>query len=150
MKHASFRAAVTTALSLAVLGAVILLLLPKYWVFLLTAVFIVCIALQSLGLVTGRTGMISLCQMSFAGVGAWVTGYLNLIEAPGGLAVWMLVGGLAATALVRVTFDGKGNADEAERFDMGARIRDVAVGPDGAVYVIEDNAPGRLLRLTPR
>lgn len=96
MKHASFRAAATTALSLAVLGALIFFLLPKYWVFLITAVFIVGIALQSLGLVTGRTGMISLCQMSFAGVGAWVTGYLNLIGAPGGLAVWMLIGGLAA------------------------------------------------------
>ncbi|MFJ6322929.1 MULTISPECIES: ATP-binding cassette domain-containing protein [unclassified Rhizobium] len=96
MKHASFRAAVVTALSLAAVGALILLLLPKYWVFLLTAVFITGIALQSLGLVAGRTGMISLCQMSFAGVGAWVTGYLNVIEAPGGLVVWMIVGGLAA------------------------------------------------------
>ncbi len=96
MKHASFRAAVTTALSLAAVGVLILLLLPKYWVFLLTAVFITGIALQSLGLVAGRTGMISLCQMSFAGVGAWVTGYLNVIEAPGGLVVWMIVGGLAA------------------------------------------------------
>ncbi|ENN88761.1 Branched chain amino acid ABC transporter, permease/ATP-binding protein [Rhizobium freirei PRF 81] len=96
MKHASFRAAAVTALSLAAVGAIILLLLPKYWVFLLTAVFITGIALQSLGLVAGRTGMISLCQMSFAGVGAWVTGYLNVIEAPGGLVVWMIVGGLAA------------------------------------------------------
>ncbi|APY15247.1 ATP-binding cassette domain-containing protein [Brucella sp. 10RB9214] len=95
MKHASFRAALI-ALVLAALGAVILLGFPKYWVFLITAVFIVGIALQSLGLVAGRTGMISLCQMSFAGVGAWVTGYLNLIEAPGGLAVWVLFGGLAA------------------------------------------------------
>ena len=96
MKHASFRAAVVTALSLAAIGVLVLVLLPKYWVFLLTAVFITGIALQSLGLVAGRTGMISLCQMSFAGVGAWVTGYLNLIEAPGGLFVWMLIGGLAA------------------------------------------------------
>ncbi|WP_112799588.1 ABC transporter permease subunit [Rhizobium sp. SYY.PMSO] len=96
MKHASFRAAIMTVLSLAAVGALILLLLPKYWVFLLTAVFITGIALQSLGLVAGRTGMISLCQMSFAGVGAWVTGYLNVIEAPGGLVVWMIVGGLAA------------------------------------------------------
>ncbi|MGV1756724.1 ABC transporter permease subunit [Rhizobium sp. A22-96] len=96
MKHASFRAAAVTALSLAAIGVLILLLLPKYWVFLLTAVFITGIALQSLGLVAGRTGMISLCQMSFAGVGAWVTGYLNVIEAPGGLVVWMIVGGLAA------------------------------------------------------
>ncbi len=95
MKHASFRAAII-ALSLAVLGALALILLPKYWLFLITAVFIVGIALQSLGLVTGRTGMISLCQMSFAGVGAWATGYLNLIEAPGGLIVWVLIGGLCA------------------------------------------------------
>ncbi|MDB5553048.1 MAG: branched chain amino acid transporter, permease/ATP-binding protein [Rhizobium sp.] len=96
MKHASFRAAAVTTLSLAAIGVLVLLLLPKYWIFLITAVFIVGTALQSLGLVTGRTGMISLCQMSFAGVGAWVTGYLNLINAPGGLAVWMIVGGLAA------------------------------------------------------
>ena len=96
MKHASFRAAIVTALSLVAVGALVLLLLPKYWVFLLTAVFITGIALQSLGLVAGRTGMISLCQMSFAGVGGWVTGYLNVIEAPGGLVVWMIIGGLAA------------------------------------------------------
>ena len=96
MRPASIRAAVKTALSLAVLGILVLLLLPKYWVFLLTAVFIVGVSLQSLGLVTGRTGLISLCQMSFAGVGAWVTGYLNVISAPGGLIVWMIIGGLAA------------------------------------------------------
>ncbi|EEZ10467.1 predicted protein [Brucella melitensis bv. 3 str. Ether] len=44
MKHASFRAALI-ALVLAALGAVILLGFPKYWVFLITAVFIVGIAL---------------------------------------------------------------------------------------------------------
>jgi glucose/arabinose dehydrogenase len=33
---------------------------------------------------------------------------------------------------------------------MGARIRDVAVAPDGAVWIIEDSDPGRLLRLTPK
>lgn len=96
MMHASLRAAVVTAASLAVFAALVLFLLPKYWVFLVTAVFIVGVTLQSLGLVTGRTGMISLCQMSFAAVGAWVTGYLNVVGAPGGLIVWMIVGGLAA------------------------------------------------------
>lgn len=96
MKHVSLNAAVKTALTLAAIAALSLVLLPKYWIFLVTAVFITGIALQSLGLVTGRTGMISLCQMSFAGVGAWVTGYLNVAEVPGGLVVWVLVGGLAA------------------------------------------------------
>ncbi|PSJ56471.1 ABC transporter permease subunit [Pseudaminobacter soli (ex Li et al. 2025)] len=96
MKHASIKAALRTAVWLAVLAAAAALFLPKYWLFLITAVFIVGVALQSLGIVTGRTGMISLCQMSFAGVGAWVTGYLNLYEVPGGLVVWVLLGGLAA------------------------------------------------------
>lgn len=96
MKHASLKAAIRTALTLGVLALVLYAFLPKYWIFLVTAVFITGIALQSLGLVTGRTGMISLCQMSFAGVGAWVTGYLNVSEAPGGLIVWILLGGLAA------------------------------------------------------
>jgi branched-chain amino acid transport system permease protein len=40
--------------------------------------------------------MISLCQMSFAGVGAWTVGYLNVMNFPGGLLVWLLIGGLAA------------------------------------------------------
>ncbi|MCF1741921.1 branched-chain amino acid ABC transporter ATP-binding protein/permease [Paradevosia shaoguanensis] len=96
MKHASLRAALNTALSVAVIGVLVYALLPNYWVFLVTAVFIVGIALQSLGLVAGRTGMISLCQMSFAGVGAWVTGYLNVSGFPGGLPVWIVIGGLAA------------------------------------------------------
>jgi glucose/arabinose dehydrogenase len=33
---------------------------------------------------------------------------------------------------------------------MGGRIRDVAQGPDGALYVIEDGKDGRLIRLAPR
>ncbi len=60
-----------------------------------------------------------------------------------------LIGGLSVRALVRVAFDVNGQSDEAERWHMGARIRDVAVAPDGAVWVIEDASPGRLLRLTP-
>lgn len=96
MQHASTRAALSTAISIAVVAALIYFLLPKYWVYIITPVFIVGITLQSLGLVTGRTGMISLAQMSFAGVGAWVTGWLNVAQFPGGLLVWMVIGGLAA------------------------------------------------------
>lgn len=96
MMHASLSGALKTAASLVILGAFCLALLPPYWLFLITAVFIFCIALQSLGLVEGRTGMISLAQMSFAGVGAWTVGWLNLIDFPGGFALWVLIGGLAA------------------------------------------------------
>ena len=38
-------------------------------------------------------------------------------------------------------------------WDFGARLRDVAEGPDGALYVLEDGergSGGRLLRLTPK
>ncbi|MBD8697582.1 PQQ-dependent sugar dehydrogenase [Stenotrophomonas sp. CFBP 13718] len=59
------------------------------------------------------------------------------------------IGGLSSQALVRVTFDGE-NAREAERFDMGARIREVEQGPDGAVWILEDGKDGKLLKLTPK
>jgi glucose/arabinose dehydrogenase len=59
------------------------------------------------------------------------------------------VSGLASKALIRITFDGKGGARTAERWDMGRRIRDVEVAPDGALWMIEDAKPGGLFRLTP-
>ena len=59
------------------------------------------------------------------------------------------IGGLSSQALVRVSFDGD-SAREAERFDMGARIREVEQGPDGAVWVLEDGKNGKLLKLTPK
>jgi branched-chain amino acid transport system permease protein len=96
MKRVNLAPILGTVASLALIGVLANVLLSSYWVFLLTAVFIVGVALQSLGIVTGRTGMISLCQMCFAGVGAWTTGYLNVAEAPGGLLLWILIGGLAA------------------------------------------------------
>ena len=58
-------------------------------------------------------------------------------------------GGLSSQALVRIEFDGD-SAREAERYPMGARIRGVRQGPDGALWVIEDGEDGRLLRLTPK
>ena len=62
-----------------------------------------------------------------------------------------LIGGLSSKALVRVAFDGTA-AREAERFDMGRRIREVEQGPDGAVWLLEDgmrDGKGWLLRLDP-
>ena len=57
-----------------------------------------------------------------------------------------LICALSAKALIRVKLDGD-RATPAEQWDMGARLRDVAQAPDGAVWVLEDG--GRLLRLTP-
>jgi aldose sugar dehydrogenase len=61
-----------------------------------------------------------------------------------------LIGGLASKTLNRITFDGKGGAKPAERWDVGHRIRDVAVASDGAVWAIEDANPGALFRITPK
>ena len=59
------------------------------------------------------------------------------------------VSGLATMALVRITFDGKGGAKADDRWAMGFRVRDVEVAPDGALWMIEDAKPGRLVRATP-
>lgn len=59
------------------------------------------------------------------------------------------IGGLSSKALVRVAFEGE-QVREAERFDMGHRIREVEEGPDGALWLLEDGKRARLLRLTPR
>ncbi|MDR6787695.1 glucose/arabinose dehydrogenase [Sphingomonas sp. BE138] len=83
--------------------------------------------------------------------------YWNPVIAPAGLAFYngnmfpewrgsAFVGGLASTALIRIAFDGA-VAREAERWDMGARVRAVMAGPDGALWILEDGADGRLLRL---
>jgi len=58
------------------------------------------------------------------------------------------IGGLASQALVRIQFDGV-TAREAERYAMGHRIREVEQGPDGALWLLEDGAGGRLLKLMP-
>ncbi|MBJ6984940.1 PQQ-dependent sugar dehydrogenase [Luteimonas sp. MC1750] len=59
-----------------------------------------------------------------------------------------LIGGLSSQALVRVEFDGT-TAREAERFDMGQRIREVEQGPEGGLWLLEDGEGGRLLKLLP-
>ncbi|MEO0398294.1 MAG: PQQ-dependent sugar dehydrogenase [Pseudomonadota bacterium] len=78
--------------------------------------------------------------------------------APSGLAVYrgnvfpddwdgdLLVGGLADETLHRVDLDGDKEVGE-ERYDLGQRVRDVRVGPDGAIYVATDD--GVVARLTP-
>ncbi|MBD7988138.1 PQQ-dependent sugar dehydrogenase [Luteimonas sp. Sa2BVA3] len=59
------------------------------------------------------------------------------------------IGGLSSQSLVRVEIDGR-QAREAERFDMGQRIREVEQGPEGGLWLLEDGKAGRLLKLTPK
>jgi glucose/arabinose dehydrogenase len=58
------------------------------------------------------------------------------------------IGGLRSKSLIRIRIDGD-QAKEVERFAMEKRIREVEQGPDGAIWVLEDEKGGRLLRLTP-
>jgi aldose sugar dehydrogenase len=64
------------------------------------------------------------------------------------------IGGLSSQSIVRIEFDGE-NAREAERIAMGMRIRAIEQGPDGAIWILEDEregrgGQGRLFRLTAR
>lgn len=82
--------------------------------------------------------------------------------APGALAFYkgdllphwkssVLVGALAGQALFRLELgkDDKVVNEEPLLMDLGARIRDVQVFSDGAVYVLTEGANGKLLKVTP-
>ena len=86
--------------------------------------------------------------------------YWDPVIAPSGMAFYegdvfptwrgsILIGALAGKALVRLTLDGQKVTGEARYLQGRWRIRDVAVGQDGAVYVLTDAADGALVRLTP-
>lgn len=58
----------------------------------------------------------------------------------------LLLGGLSSTDLIRLTLDGDRVIAE-ERINFGGRIRDVAQGRDGALYVLTDQPKGEIFRL---
>jgi glucose/arabinose dehydrogenase len=62
----------------------------------------------------------------------------------------LLSGGLSGQVLVRLDMDGDEIVGE-ERLFAGqlGRIRDVRVGPDGAIYLLTDADNGRLIRVAP-
>lgn len=88
--------------------------LTGYLVYLGITVITSTIAILGLGIVTGSAGMIALCQLTFAAVGAWVVTGMNLIDynraqavletdpgadpAPffGGYLIWLILGAVAA------------------------------------------------------
>lgn len=86
----------------------------------------------------------------------------NPVISPGGLLYYsgdlfpqwknsLFIGGLSSQSLVRVKLNGE-QAEKADQWDMGARIREVEQGPDGALWLLEDGgqgSQGRMLKLTP-
>ena len=60
------------------LGTLLVALLPPFWAFLASSAYISALLISSVGVVYGRAGMVSLCQVTFAGIGGWVVGALSL------------------------------------------------------------------------
>jgi len=61
----------------------------------------------------------------------------------------LLIGALSGEALIRLKIEGD-HVVKADHWPMKARIREVEIGPDGAVWLLEDGPGGRLLKLTPK
>jgi glucose/arabinose dehydrogenase len=85
--------------------------------------------------------------------------YWDPVIAPGGMALYdgamfpgwqgnLLVAALKEKHIARLVIeDGRVVGEERLLTDLGDRIRDVAVGPDGAVWVVTDETNGKLVRL---
>lgn len=82
----------------------------------------------------------------------------NPVIAPGDMLIYTgamfkawqghaLVAGLSSQAIVDVAFEGD-RAREVTRHEFDRRLRSIAQGPDGAVWVAEDGDDGRVLKLT--
>lgn len=61
----------------------------------------------------------------------------------------VLMPGLGSQALVAVTIEGE-SARETARWGFEKRLRSIAQGPDGAIWIAEDGKGARLFKLTPR
>jgi len=80
--------------------------------------------------------------------------------APSGLAVYegemfpewsgdLLIGALVNQEVRRLEVSmGKTGSEETLFPEIGARVRDVRVGPDGAIYILTNGAPGELIRVS--
>lgn len=83
------------------------------------------------------------------------------VIAPSGLTIYTgdlfpqwkgnaFIGGLRTQTLVRLELNGeKVTREERMLRQLNERIRDVRTGPDGALYLVTDDAQGRILRLSP-
>jgi glucose/arabinose dehydrogenase len=85
--------------------------------------------------------------------------YWDPVIAPGGMTIYegamfpgwrgdLLVAGLKEKHIARLVLrDNRVVGEERLLTDLGERVRDVAVGPDGAVWAVTDEQDGKLVRL---
>ncbi|WP_309643486.1 PQQ-dependent sugar dehydrogenase [Phenylobacterium sp.] len=88
--------------------------------------------------------------------------YWDPVIAPAGMAFYqgkafpawkdsVLIGGLSSKRVVRLVMKNDKVVGEEHLFtEIGERIRDVIVGPDGAVWLATDNVKGRVLKIVPK
>jgi glucose/arabinose dehydrogenase len=87
--------------------------------------------------------------------------YWDPVIAPSGMAFYqadlfpawkgsLLVGALVGEHVARLQLDGEKVVGEERLVTDQGRIRDVRVGPDGAVYLVTDEADGKLLKVVPK
>jgi glucose/arabinose dehydrogenase len=88
--------------------------------------------------------------------------YWDPVISPSGLTIYsgslfpewkgdFFVGGLSSTALVRLMVrDDKVVGEERLLTERRARIREVVQGPEGALYLLTDDANGKLWKIVPR
>jgi glucose/arabinose dehydrogenase len=60
----------------------------------------------------------------------------------------LLAGGLVSQDVRVIRLNAQGRPESERRIRIDARVRDVRVGPDGLVYVLTDEAEGRIIRLS--
>jgi glucose/arabinose dehydrogenase len=60
-----------------------------------------------------------------------------------------LIAGLSSQAIIEVAIDGD-TAREVARYEFDNRLRSIAQGPDGAIWIAEDGKGAKLLKLTAR
>jgi glucose/arabinose dehydrogenase len=88
--------------------------------------------------------------------------YWDPVISPSGMVIYsgalfpewkgnFFVGGLSSKALVRLVIkDDRVVGEERLLGDLGARIREVVQGPDGALYLLTDDEDGKLLKVSPK
>lgn len=90
-----FRSTNTVVVVLGILAILFVLWLPGFWTFLFIGATVSALVALSVGVVYGSAGLVSLCQLSFAAIGAWTVGWVDVnTEIP--FLAGLVLGGLMA------------------------------------------------------